>query len=271
MLQRETISNLSFDLARIQEGAGLGFADDIPECAFAASKLACLRSIEAANSGFVAVVKEVFSHPESINNPAIPLPVRQLASALLAVDQTFLLDDRMNAEYKDLRKLQGFFLRPRKELRTAVVENTLKSNNVFNTIYQSGKSKEAGAWLGAVPKTEALTMLASEFQTAFRNRLLIPHPQLIAHETCACGKVCDTLGVYMQKCKLDDNLTNSTHNRLVACVAEMARSCGQSVRVEVSGIFNTVDPSSQKRMDLVVHDPGKQNHLYDLVITNPVT
>jgi len=56
------------------------------------------------------------------------------------------------------------------------------------------------------------------------------------------GKDVDTLGVHMQKCKLDGNLTNSTHNRLVACVAEMARSCGQSIRVEVSGIFNNVDP-----------------------------
>ena len=271
LAQCETISDLSFDLARIQEGAGLGFADDIPECAFAASKLASLRSIESANSGFVEAVKNVYSHPEVLTDENIPLPARQLASALLAVDPTFLMDDRMSAEYKDLRKLQGVFLRPRKELRTEAVETQLKTNNVYDTIYQSGKSKEAGAWLGAIPKTEALTMLASEFRTAFRNRLLIPHPQLLAHETCTCGKDVDTLGVHMQKCKLDGNLTNNTHNRLVACVAEMARSCGQSVRVEASGIFNSVDPSSHKRMDLVVHDPGKPNQLYDLVVTNPVT
>eukprot|EP01036_Dinobryon_divergens_P061859 gene61859-biopygen30604 len=271
LAQCETISDLSFDIARIQEGAGLGFADDIPECAFAASKLASLRSIESANAGFVGTVKEVYAHPETADATAIPLPARQLASALRAVDPTFLLDDRMSAEYKDLRKLQGLFLRPRKELRTEAVETQLNSNNVLNTIYLSGKSKEAGAWLGAIPKTEALTILASEFQTAFRNRLLIPHPQLIAHETCGCGKEVDTLGVHVQKCKLDGHLTNNTHNRLVACVAEMARSCGQTVRVEVSGIFNNVDPSSHKRMDLVVHDPGKPNRLYDLVITNPVT
>ena len=177
----------------------------------------------------------------------------------------------MGAEYQDLRKLQGRFLRPRKELRTAAVEAQLLANNVLNTIYQSGKSKEAGAWLGAIPKTEALTMSASEFRTAFRNRLLIPHPQLLAHETCACGKDVDPLGVHMQKCRLDGHLTNSTHNRLVACLAEMIRGCGQSVRVEVSGIFNNVDPSSQKRMDLVVYDPGKPNQLFDVVVTNPVT
>jgi hypothetical protein len=51
----------------------------------------------------------------------------------------------------------------------------------------------------------------------------------------------------------------------------MIRHCGQSVRVEVSGIFNNVDPSSNQRMDLVVSDPGKPNSLYDVVVTNPVS
>ena len=81
----------------------------------------------------------------------------------------------------------------------------------------------------------------------------------------------DVLGVHSQKCRLDGNLTNSTHNRLVACLAEMIRSCGQSVRVEVTGIFNNVDPTSHQRMDLVVYDPGRANRLYDVVVTNPVT
>jgi hypothetical protein len=68
----------------------------------------------------------------------------------------------MSAEYKDLRKLQGLFLRPRKVLRTEAVETQLKSNNVYNTIYQSGKSKEAGAWLGAVPKTSTTSATNSD-------------------------------------------------------------------------------------------------------------
>ncbi len=81
----------------------------------------------------------------------------------------------------------------------------------------------------------------------------------------------DVLGIHTQKCRLDGNLTNSTHNRVVACLAEMIRSCGQSVRVEVTRIFNNVDPSSNQRMDLVVYDPGRANRLYDVVVTNPVT
>ncbi len=114
-------------------------------------------------------------------------------------------------------------------------------------------------------------MSPSEFRTAFRNRLLIPHPQLLAHTSCACGQDVDVLGIHTQKCRLDGNLTNSTHNRLVACLAEMIRSCGQSVRVEVTGIFNNVDPTSHQRMDLFVYDPGRANRLYDVVVTNSVT
>ena len=49
-------------------------------------------------------------------------------------------------------------------------------------------------------------MLPSEFRTAFRNRLLIPHPQLLAHTTCSCGKVVDPYGIHTQKCRLDGNL-----------------------------------------------------------------
>ncbi len=73
-------------------------------------------------------------------------------------------------------------------------------------------------------------MLPSEFRTAF---------QLLAHTTCSCGKVVEPYGIHIRKCRLDGNLTNATHDNLVACLAEMIRHCGQSVRVEVSGIFNS--------------------------------
>ena len=272
LAQSETIPDLSFDLARIKEGAGLGFADDIPDCAFAASKIACLRRIETANPGYLANVENVIAHSEELlHEPDIPLPARQLAAALLAVEPSFSAETYLNQDYPELRKLQGKFLLPRKSARTAEVESRLRSNNMFNTIYQSGKSIEARAWLDAIPKSEAQTMLPSEFRTAFRNRLLIPHPQLLAHTTCSCGKEADPYGIHLQKCRLAGNLTNATHNNLVACLAEMIRHCGQSVRVEVSGIFNNVDPSSNQRMDLVVYDPGRSNALYDVVVTNPVS
>ena len=58
---------------------------------------------------------------------------------------------------------------------------------------------------------------------------------------------------------------------MVVAFAEMARHCGSSAKVEVTGIFNNVKPEGQDRMDLVVFDPGRQNLLYDMVVSNPVT
>jgi hypothetical protein len=120
LAQSETISDLSFDLARIKEGAGLGFADDIPDCAFAASKIACLRSIKVANSGYLANVENVMANGgELLHEPDIPLPARQLAAALLAVEPSFSAETYLIQDYPELRKLQGKFLLPRKSARTA--------------------------------------------------------------------------------------------------------------------------------------------------------
>ena len=266
LAQCETIPDISFDLARIPKGAGNGYADDLLDSAFAVSKIASLRSIKQANPCFLDSVKEVFeAGTAACHDSAFSLSTRQLASSLLVGDPTFLQDDNQGKDYSGICKLQSVFLAPRKVARTTVVEALLRINNVHNTIYQSGKSTEARASLNAVPKSEALTMSSTEFRTAFRNRLLIPHPQLLAHATCACGQDVDILGVHTQKCRLDGNLTNSTHNRLVACLVEMIRSCGQSVRVEVIGIFNNVDQTSNQRMDLVVFDSGRPtNQLYDV-------
>ena len=268
----EAITDLSFDLARIREGVGLGFAEDIPDCAFAASQIASLRDIERANPGFLAEVKTAYAQGPGIPpDPEISTPAHQLASALLATDTTFLEDDHTTADFSTLRKLQSRLLAGRTKLRTESVEARIKTNNIQDTIYQSGKSEDARAWLNAIPKTLALSLHPAEFRTALRARLLINHPQLLAHTDCTCGKPVDPLGIHMQKCPLDRNLTNNTHNRLVECLAEMMRSCGQSVRVEVTGVFNNVDPTSHQRMDLVAFIPGRPNALYDVVVTNPVT
>ncbi len=69
------------------------------DCAFAASKIASLRSIEQANTGYLDAVKTVYvAGPTASNDLTTPLPVRQLASALLAVDPTFLQDDRQGQD-----------------------------------------------------------------------------------------------------------------------------------------------------------------------------
>ncbi len=133
--------DISFDFARIREGAGLGYADDLLDSAFAASKIVSLCSIEQVNPGFLDSVKEIFAAgTTACHDLAFSLPARQLASSLLAVNPTFLQDDYQGQDYSGLRKLQSVFLAPQKVVRTAVVEDLLRPNSVHNTIYQSGKS-----------------------------------------------------------------------------------------------------------------------------------
>ena len=110
-----TTTTISFDLARIREGAGLGYADDLLDSAFAASKIASLRSIEQCNPGFLDSVKAVFEEGiAACHDSAFSLPARQLASSLLAVDPTFLQDDHQGQNYSGLRKLQSVYLAPQK-------------------------------------------------------------------------------------------------------------------------------------------------------------
>ena len=81
----------------------------------------------------------------------------------------------------------------------------------------------------------------------------------------------DKFGIHAQKCSESKTLTIQTHDSLVRTLAEMVRSCGSSCKVEVTGIFQNVQPESLQRMDLVVHDPGRPNCLYDVVVSNAVT
>jgi hypothetical protein len=124
LAQCETIPDISFDLARIREGAGLGYANDLLDSAFAASKIASLRSIEQVNPGYLDSVKEVFAAGQTAcHDLAFSLPVRQLATSLLAVNPTFLQDDYQGQDYSWLRKLESVFLAPQKVVRTAAVED----------------------------------------------------------------------------------------------------------------------------------------------------
>ena len=107
--------------------------------------------VEAANPGFSETVQSVVARGEELlQHPTILLSARQLAAALLAVDPAFSVDEYSSMEYGGmLRKLQGRFLLLRKEERMTAVEFQIRQNNVFNTIYLSGKSVEARTWLDA--------------------------------------------------------------------------------------------------------------------------
>ena len=72
------------------------------------------------NPGYLANVQIIMTKGgELLHHPEVPLPARQFAAALLAVDSAFVAEDYFNKEYAEL---QAKFLSPRKELRTAAAK-----------------------------------------------------------------------------------------------------------------------------------------------------
>jgi hypothetical protein len=52
--------------------------------------------------------------------------------------------------------------------------------------FVSLQSKEAGAWLKAIPKFEKLTMDSNTFRSALRNRFMLQYPGMINGARCDC-------------------------------------------------------------------------------------
>ena len=178
LLDVAEFSDLSFDLARIREGCGHPWAEDIADCAYAASTIAAMADIERVNKGFTeAVLQMIQDGREGLDGQPLG-PVRQIAGTLLALDPEFPLADYLLLQGRELRQLQSKFMVPRRTARRIQVEEAIARDTKWRTIYESGKSPEARAWLDAIPKTQAMTMSAAEFRTALRNRCLVPHPQL---------------------------------------------------------------------------------------------
>jgi hypothetical protein len=135
---------------------------------------------------------------------------------------------------------------------------------VHNTIYQSGKSPEARAWLVSVPKTEALVLLMppTEFRTAFWNR----SSEVVS--PCDLPLLVWMLTYWPGRPHAEVPHQQNAPSACCARLAEMIR-CPFGW-AEVTGIFYNVYPTSHQRMDLVVYDLGRPNLLYDVVVTNPL-
>lgn len=271
VLDVDSIDDSSFALARIREGTGLVWAEDVPDCAYVASMVASLPAVESSNPGFSAALLDALAGNPIDESSYYSLALHELVNSVRSLDDSFQLKDHLNVDDRQLRKLQSKLLLPRKTLRREQVEAQINGNHILATIYTSGKSPEARAWLDAIPKTDATKMIASDFRTALRSRLLVPHPQLLALSKCSCGNEIDPLGIHLQKCKKSNSLTDDTHNAIVGTLGEFIRSCGCSCKEEVTGIFRNVEPADSKRMDLVVHDPSRPNILYDVVVSNAVS
>ena len=124
-----------------------------------------------------------------------------------------------------------------------------------------------------MPKTAALTMSATVVACAARNRLLIPHPFILAGTTCPCrSEVIDVYGVHAQKCPLSNTLSIQTHDGIRQTVGQFHRHMGHNVKEELPDVLRQHLPLDRRKpSDLGILCAGKPLHVMDVRITNAVT
>jgi len=267
------MSDLSFDLARTSSGIGLMTAADLGDPAYVASVIASRAVIEEAAPGIFDRYAEGFMDDGSLPVPALR-EFEEAVERLRTYSPDLTINSLLHTPAKGLRKLQAKLAAPKAKYRQAEVElRVIAEGAMAHAIYLSGSTKEAGAWVEAMPKTAALTMSATVFACAARNRLLIPHPFILAGTTCPCrSKVIDVYGVHAQKCPLSNTLSIQTHDGIRQTVGQFHRHMGHNVKEELPDVLRQHLPLDRRKpSDLGILCAGKPLHVMDVRITNAVT
>lgn len=128
----------------------------------------------------------------------------------------------------------------------------------------SCKSKNAGAWLTAVPTIPELYLTDVEFRYAARHRLgLVPAQDL---QRCACGQKLADAPWHFQCCaKLKPRAITHRHNMLVQLLASFFRQSGAMVQVEKKPVGAD---RSRPDLDIVTHN---QRLFVDVAVVHPAT
>jgi len=149
--------------------------------------------------------------------------------------------------------------------KTALAKLTTHPGVHKSTIQRlaSAGSKNAGAWLNAVPTSPELTLYDAEYIYAVRHRLgLKPHDNL--PPLCACGNSLEDDSAHFHSCQLlKRSVITARHDRIVKLLAHVLRVSGAFVQIEYcpSGV-------DRKRPDLTVVLP-EQALFIDVVVCHP--
>jgi hypothetical protein len=170
-------------------------------------------------------------------------------------------------------KLQHILYRKVREGKKAQFLKSIESDNIALAIVGSGSTSFGSAWVEAVPKAAAFVMAPPEFRTAMRNRLLIPHPQIVPNSQCSCkgNPTLDVRGIHLQKCKRLHAETIKTHDILNEDIIQFHKSMGLLSYKIQEDHFRILDPSCGLRGDQIVHRAGQMPMLLDVTVSNVVT
>ena len=264
------ISDESSALAALglqQGGAGLCHPLDIINPAFIASIISSLDELQRAYPD----IREIIADGQS-SLPTIQALHKAVAD-LAEFDKQVSVKNLLKLDNRQIPKLQHILYRKVREGRKSQFLNPIQSDNEAMAIVGSGSTSFGSAWVEAVPKAAAFTMSSPEFRTAMRNRLLIPHPQIVPNSQCPCKQhpMLDVRGIHLQKCKRLHRETIKTHDILNEDLIQWHKSMGLLAYKIQEDHFRILDPECGLRGDQIVHRAGQMPLLIDLTVSNVIT
>jgi hypothetical protein len=266
----DAISDVSFSIARLplkDGGCGLGFATDLIDSAYVASMVGSWSEMRLSIPGLdQLLVDDGSSCPRSLQE------FREAVNRLRLSSPEVCLSTLLSVPSLQQLKLQRSLYEPILILRRKEVEQQLcQSDPSGYALFISGQSREAGAWLEAIPSSPTFTLDGSIFSRALRNRLGTPHPDMPPNPKCECGRQqIDNRGIHLQKCHKRNDLTIHTHDAIVLEVIACARFSGLEVKRE-QRVFRDDNPADKGRGDFVANFAGGRRVIGDVRVTNPVT
>ena len=136
---------------------------------------------------------------------------------------------------------------------------SIESDNIALAIVRSGSTSFGSTWVEAVPKAVAFVMAPPEFRTAMRNRLLIPHPQIVPNSKYSCegNPTLDVRVVHLQKCKRLHGGTIKTQGILNEDIIKFHKLMGLLSYKIQEDHFRILDSSCCLRGNQIIHRAGQ--------------
>jgi hypothetical protein len=142
--------------------------------------------------------------------------------------------------------------------------------------FVSLQSKEAGAWLEAIPKFEKLTMDSNTFRSGLCYRFMLQCPSMINGARCDCEAhtVLDPTARHLATACGKYGYSNDTRDSVVLELQYALQYCGFWIKREERDCFLMADPNDRHIPDLTVINPTDSAFpqvLLDVSITSPLT
>ena len=149
-------------------------------------------------------------------------------------------------------------------------------NNTKLAWFVSLQSREAGAWLEAIPKFEKLAMDSTTFRSALCYRYMIKYPGMIDGARCDCEAhtVLDPTAHHLATACGKYGYRKDTHDSVVLELQYALQHCGFWIKREERDCFLAADPNDRHIPDLTVMNPidsAFPQVLLDVSITSPLT